>query len=67
VFLKVDCSKARAELGWKPRLRLDEALERVVEWHSQVANGVDPRSVSLAQLAKYEGWTEIPIGQAQAA
>ena len=67
VLLKLDCSKARAELGWRPRLRLADALQKVVEWHSQVANGADARAVSLGQLAQYEGWNKIVMGQAQAA
>lgn len=67
VRLKLDCSKAIAELGWKPRLRLAAALQSVVEWHSQVANGADARSVSLDQLVKYEGWSDTLMGQAQAA
>ena len=32
-LLRLDCSKARAELGWKPRFRLQDALDKVVEWH----------------------------------
>jgi len=67
VLLKLDSSKARTELGWQPRLRLKEALANVVEWHSQVAHGADARSVSLRQLAKYEGWNDLVISQAQAA
>lgn len=67
VLLKLDCSKARGELGWTPKLRLKDALQYVIEWHSQVAHGADARTVSLRQLARYEGWNEIVIGQAEAA
>lgn len=67
VLLKLDCSKARGELGWSPRLRLKDALQQVVEWHSQVARGADARAVSLRQLAKYEGWNEALMAQAEAA
>lgn len=67
VLLKLDCSKARSELGWRPRLRLEDALGRVVEWHSQVAHGTDARAVSLRQLANYEGWNDVVIDQSQAA
>jgi len=52
-LLRLDCSKARAELGWEPRLRLSQALERVVDWHKQVAGGSDPREVSLRQISEY--------------
>ena len=67
VLLKLDCSKARTELGWKPRLRLEQALRKVVEWHSAVANGADARAVSRRQLAEYEGWKDTVLNQVQAA
>lgn len=31
-FLKLDCSKAREQLGWRPRWRILRALEEVAEW-----------------------------------
>jgi len=52
-LLRLDCSKARAELGWRPRLRLQDALEKVVEWHKTVAGGGDARAISLAQIDDY--------------
>ena len=53
-LLRLDCSKARAELGWRPRLRLEEALDKVVEWHKSVADGGDARAISLAQIDDYQ-------------
>ncbi len=55
VLLRLDCSKARLELGWSPRLRLKEALAKVVEWHKEVAANGDGREVSLVQIADYAG------------
>jgi CDP-glucose 4,6-dehydratase len=54
-LLRLDCSKARAELGWRPRLRLQDALDKVVEWHKHVASGGDARAISLAQIDDYVG------------
>jgi CDP-glucose 4,6-dehydratase len=67
VMLKLDCSKARGELGWRPRLKLEDALARVVEWHAEVASGADAREVSLRQLREYAEWKEIVTSEAQAA
>ena len=61
--LRLDCSKARSELGWNPRLRLGEALLRTIEWHRSVADGADAREVSLTQLHEYE--VSMSIGQPQ--
>jgi CDP-glucose 4,6-dehydratase len=52
-FLKLDCSKARSQLGWRPSLELAGALQRVVEWHRSVAEGADARDVSRMQLNEY--------------
>ena len=52
-LLRLDCSKARTELGWRPRFRLQDALDKVVEWHKGVARGDDARSISLAQIDDY--------------
>ena len=52
-LLRLDCSKARSDLGWRPRFRLQDALEKVVEWHKHVADGGDARTISLAQIDEY--------------
>ena len=53
-FLKLDASRARAELGWSPRLDLGTALEWVVEWYKAQAAGEDMREFTLEQIASYE-------------
>lgn len=52
-ILKLDCSKARNELGWLPKLNLAGALDLIVDWHRSVAEGGDARAQSLAQLDAY--------------
>lgn len=49
-LLRLDSSKARSELGWKPRLRLNEALTMIVDWHRHVAGNGDAREISLRQI-----------------
>ncbi|MDP1735910.1 MAG: CDP-glucose 4,6-dehydratase [Caulobacter sp.] len=52
-ILKLDCSRARTELGWRPVLGLEGALDWIVQWHKAVAAGDDARVVTLAQLDQY--------------
>lgn len=52
-LLKLDCSKARAELGWRPTLSLDQAIDLIVAWHKAVAAGGDARHVSLQQIREF--------------
>ncbi|MGE5548185.1 MAG: CDP-glucose 4,6-dehydratase [Solirubrobacterales bacterium] len=54
-FLKLDCSKARARLGWRPVWGLDEGLARVAEWYRGHAGGADARALVMDQLA---AWTD---------
>ncbi|MBN4094681.1 CDP-glucose 4,6-dehydratase [Methylobacterium sp. OT2] len=57
-FLKVDASKARAYLGWEPRLRLSEALDWTGAWHRAKAQGADAATLTLEQIARYEALTK---------
>ncbi|WP_019532852.1 CDP-glucose 4,6-dehydratase [Paenibacillus ginsengihumi] len=52
--LKLDCSKAKSELGWSPRWRLDQAIRKTVEWTKAYQAGQDARELCLAQIAEYD-------------
>jgi CDP-glucose 4,6-dehydratase len=53
-YLKLDASKARARLGWQPRLRLDEALASIAQWSRAYLNGADMRELTLGHIQSYE-------------
>ena len=53
-YLKLDASRARTELDWHPRLRLETALEWLVTWYKAQAAGEDMHRLSLEQIAAYE-------------
>ena len=53
-YLKLDCSKAKARLGWQPIWNLDKALITIVEWTKAYQNGKDVRKVCLTQIADYQ-------------
>ena len=51
--LKLDCTKAREELGWSPSLPLTEALDWIVDWHKSVNAGADAADKALDQIDAY--------------
>jgi CDP-glucose 4,6-dehydratase len=53
-YLKLDSSKARARLGWKPRWNLTQALEKTTQWHNAWRAGQDMQQVSLSQIHVYQ-------------
>jgi CDP-glucose 4,6-dehydratase len=56
-YLKLDSSRARTRLGWRPPIGLEQAFETTVSWYAELASGADMRAVTLSQineLAKVE-------------
>lgn len=53
--LRLDCTKARLRLGWKPRWNLDTALARIVEWQRAYLNSADMRAATLGQIEAFAG------------
>lgn len=52
-ILRLDASKARLELGWKPRLGIEEALEWTMAWYQAWKRGEDMAQATWKQIAKY--------------
>ncbi len=54
-FLKLDCSKSRARLGWFPALSLETALDWTIAWYRrQHAGNVDMNDFTQNQIKRYE-------------
>ncbi len=53
-YLKLDASRARAELAWRPRLHLEDALHWLVDWYKAWQGGADMHRFTLDQIAAYE-------------
>jgi CDP-glucose 4,6-dehydratase len=53
-YLKLDASRARADLAWHPRLHLETALHWLVDWYKAWQSGVDMHRFTLDQIAAYE-------------
>jgi CDP-glucose 4,6-dehydratase len=52
-FLKLDASKARARLGWRPLLDLSTTLQWIVDWTRQYQSGADTRAITLADIDRF--------------
>jgi CDP-glucose 4,6-dehydratase len=57
-YLKLDCSKAKARLGWQPSWSLDTTLEKVLEWVSAYQEGMNMRDVCFQQIDAYSVHSE---------
>jgi len=52
-YLKLDCSKALAELGWRPRWGIAKALDSIVEWTQAYMQGGNVRDICLDQIMNF--------------
>ncbi|MDD3328283.1 MAG: CDP-glucose 4,6-dehydratase [Zoogloea sp.] len=54
-LLKLDCSKARARLGWQPRWSAETALARSLDWYQAWQKGADMHAYTLNEIAAFGG------------
>jgi CDP-glucose 4,6-dehydratase len=52
--LKLDSTKAKTLLGWKPRWNLVNTINKTLEWHNAWKAGGDMTAISLQQIHEYE-------------
>ena len=52
-YLKLDCSKAKAELGWVPRWEIEITLKSIVDWNKAFIAGHNIRKVTEIQIEEY--------------
>lgn len=53
-YLRLDCSKARTRLNWKPVWSLENALRSIVRWERAWRGGADMRDFCLREIAEYD-------------
>jgi len=53
-LLKLDISKAKQRLNWRPRWRLDKTLKNITDWHQAWLSGNDMKKKCLDQIRIYE-------------
>lgn len=64
-YLKLDSSRARMRLGWRPRWNFDEALTATAHWYKAHAAGADMRAVTLAQIKNSSAGPEGSVTRAK--
>lgn len=52
-FLKLDCSKLKAQLDWHPHWHITEAVEKTVAWAKAWEQGADMRALTEAQIRHF--------------
>jgi CDP-glucose 4,6-dehydratase len=52
-YLKLDSSRARSHLGWRPQWGLAAGLCAVVDWYSALDRGEEMRTVTLGQIEQF--------------
>ena len=53
-FLKLDISKAGHRLNWHPAMRLEQALDLIIDWARASQAGADLRALTQAQILAYQ-------------
>ena len=52
-YLKLDCSKANALLGWQPRWDIHKTIKSIVDWNRAYLNGENMLDYTLGQIIDY--------------
>jgi CDP-glucose 4,6-dehydratase len=53
-LLKLDISKAKSKLGWKPQWSLEDAIDFTVNWYNAFKNNDDMQKISINQIKSYQ-------------
>jgi len=52
-FLKLDISKVKSKLGWKPVWELSYTLEKIIDWHKAWLDKENMQTICLAEIEEY--------------
>lgn len=53
-FLKLDCSKAKARLEWKPRWGIETVLHKIHDWENHFHSGGDMQTYCIKEIQSYQ-------------
>ena len=52
-LLKLDCSKASKQLLWEPKWNLENAIEKIIQWHKAYLAKENMQALTLKQIHQY--------------
>jgi CDP-glucose 4,6-dehydratase len=52
--LRLNCMKANSRLNWRPKLKLEQGLEWVVEWYKQYKENNNMKKITEHQIEEFE-------------
>jgi len=52
-ILRLDVTAAQEQLGWRPVLDFDEAIEMTASWYAKWSEGADPFRQTIEQIETY--------------
>ncbi len=58
-FLRLNCDKAKGQLGWLPRMNIEAALLWTVEWYRNYQNSGDVRAFTEHQISNFESGEDL--------
>lgn len=53
-FLKLDCSRIKSILGWKPVWHVEQCMDRICEWTRAYIEGRDMEEITHKQICEYQ-------------
>jgi CDP-glucose 4,6-dehydratase len=59
-LLQLDCNKAKATLGWLPRLGFDDSVKYTADWYVAWKRGRDMMAFTSSQIAALRNSFETP-------
>ena len=61
--LRLDASKARVEMGWQPRLKIEAALEWTMAWYRAWNEGEDMTEFTAKQMLDFENCATVKLNR----
>lgn len=52
-YLKLNCSKAKKYLNWNPKLKIEDSLKMVVEWHRALLSKKNMKKFTIEQIESF--------------